>query len=102
MPAPSACLLPTALHMQLSPTPASRSALPEPLQASAFYGDVLRVLVACGAPFLVGGALALTFHTGLQRPTKDLDLFVRHDDWPLIERALREAAPDTELTSPYS
>ena len=99
-PARKACALPFAPHMQTA-THASAKALPEPPQAGAFYGDVLRLLTDCGAPFLVGGALALTFHTGLNRPTKDLDLFVRQGDWPLIEQALRGAGHETDLTYPY-
>jgi hypothetical protein len=84
--------------------PDPRPDLPEPLEAppaAAFYADVLHLLTGCGAPFLVGGALALTFHTGLNRPLKDLDLFVRREDWPLIERTLRDAGHDAELTYPY-
>ncbi|HEV8689998.1 MAG TPA: nucleotidyltransferase, partial [Ideonella sp.] len=69
--------------------PHARAAtLPEPALASAFYADVLRRLTDGGVRFLVGGALALTFHTGRQRPTKDMDLFVQRGDWSLIEQTL--------------
>jgi hypothetical protein len=97
LPKPSQKLIAT---MSLT-APAPHTALPEPADAGAFYADVLRLLAAGGTPFLVGGALALSFHTGMHRPVKDLDLFVRQGDWPLIERTLRDAGHDTELTYPY-
>ena len=44
-----------------------------------------RVLVDAEVPFLVGGAFAHACFTGIRRATKDLDLFIRREDydrWP--------------------
>jgi hypothetical protein len=51
----------------------------------AFYRDAIDILDAAGVPFLVGGAYAFCQYTGIERHTKDFDLFLRRDD---IERAM--------------
>ena len=58
------------------------SANPAPLQqydpnAFRFYRHALEVLAASDVPFLLGGAYAFGYYTGISRHTKDLDLFVR-------------------------
>ena len=53
-----------------------------------FYRDVLTSLDRANVPTLVGGAFAFSHFTGIQRPTKDFDLFVRREH---IERALGDA-----------
>ena len=66
-----------------------------------FYRDVLTSLDRANVPALVGGAFAFSHLTGIQRPTKDFDLFVRRQH---IERALdtlAEAGFHTELTFPH-
>jgi hypothetical protein len=45
-----------------------------------FYRHVLSVLQSERTPFLVGGAYAFAYYTGIVRHTKDLDLFVRPGD----------------------
>lgn len=45
-----------------------------------FYLTVLDALDESGVPYLLGGAFALRHFTGIERDTKDLDLFVRRDD----------------------
>src|SRR5438046_48774 len=67
----------------------------------AFYRQVLTALNDAGIPFLVGGAFAFAHFTGIQRHTKDLDLFVRRDDYARIERLLRDHGHRTELTYPH-
>src|SRR5258708_25489995 len=52
----------------------------------AFYRDALHVLGESGVPFLVGGAYALQCYTGIQRHTKDFDVFVRPADCQLALR----------------
>ena len=69
-----------------------------PAHKQEFYRHVLRVLNDGGVEYLVGGAYAFTRYTGIARPTKDFDLFVRYDD---IEEALAVLARDgfeTEFT----
>ena len=66
-----------------------------------FYRDVLTSLDGANVPVLVGGAFAFSHFTGIQRPTKDFDLFVRRQH---IERALEtlaDAGFHTELTFPH-
>ena len=66
-----------------------------------FYRDVLTSLERAEVPVLVGGAFAFSHFTGIQRPTKDFDLFIRREH---IERALdtlAEAGFHTELAFPH-
>lgn len=61
----------------------------------------MTTLAAGGVDFLVGGAYAFTPYTGIDRSTKDFDLFVRRTD---IEGALDVLAAhgfETELTFPH-
>jgi hypothetical protein len=44
-------------------------------EAEAFYSDVLRQMAESEIPFLVSGTYALASYTGIDRPTKDLDVF---------------------------
>src|SRR6266542_1912279 len=44
-------------------------------EAEAFYSEVLRLMTDSGIPFLVSGTYALASYTGIDRPTKDLDVF---------------------------
>jgi len=72
-----------------------------PDDAAAFYGRVLRILNESGIPYLVGGAFALERHTGIQRDTRDFDVFVTPEDTP---RTLEEFARHgfrSQLTYPH-
>ena len=68
---------------------------------TAFYRHVLQALDGAGVPFLVGGAYAFAGYTGIQRNTKDLDLFIRREDLARAAQALREAGYPAELTFPH-
>jgi hypothetical protein len=61
------------------------------LEAEECYQDALGALLAGGIPFVVGGAFAVHRHTGVWRPTKDLDFFLEASRIPeafsLLERA---------------
>jgi hypothetical protein len=46
----------------------------------AFYRQAMEVLRRAEVPFLVGGAFAFVHQTGIDRSTKDLDIFVRPGD----------------------
>jgi hypothetical protein len=70
-------------------------------QAKAFYCETLKALNASGIPFLVGGAYALAYYTGIERHTKDLDVFVRREDCPRTLDVLRRAGYPTEMTFPH-
>ena len=49
-----------------------------------FYRDGMQLLLKHNVPFLVGGAWAMAFYTGIKRNTKDLDLYVSSEDIPSI------------------
>lgn len=66
-----------------------------------FYRHVLDILTDGGVPFLVGGAYAFIAYTGVERPTKDLDLFIRRDDFERASALLKQAGYETELSYPH-
>ncbi len=70
-------------------------------QAEAFYRRVLRTVNAAGLPVLVGGAYAFAIYTGIERHTKDLDVFVRRGDYERVTQALRSLGTGPELTYPH-
>jgi hypothetical protein len=80
-------------------------ASPRPPQQSRprrnFYKGVLRALLQHDVPCLVGGTFALEAHTGIRRATKDLDLFIRRDDWHRAARALSLSGITASLTFPH-
>jgi len=69
--------------------------------ARAFYVRTLDLLVGAGIPFLVGGAYALNRYTGIERHTKDFDVFVRREHYVDVTTALAAAGIATELTYPH-
>ncbi|HEX5830524.1 MAG TPA: hypothetical protein VFY16_06045, partial [Gemmatimonadaceae bacterium] len=80
----------------------STSDYSEQMQAARqFYRDVLLALRGGSLPFLVGGAYAFARYTGIKRPTKDFDLFLRPDDFPAALRVLAAAGLDTEASFPH-
>lgn len=56
-----------------------------------FYQDVMQLLERRRIKFLVGGAYALGYYTGLARDTKDFDLMLRPKDVPSALRACQNA-----------
>lgn len=68
---------------------------------AAFYRCVLETLNASGIKFLVGGAYAFNCYTGISRQTKDLDIFIRRQDYESISAALGKIGYETELTYPH-
>lgn len=67
-------------------------------RSHAFYREALMLLGRAHIPFLVGGAYALTRYTGIERYTKDFDLFIQHRDFPRAAKALQAAGFETDLT----
>jgi predicted nucleotidyltransferase len=51
-----------------------------PPAAEAFYSEVLQLMADSGIPFLVSGTYALSKYTGIDRPTKDVDVFAKAGD----------------------
>lgn len=68
---------------------------------AAFYRDVLLRLNAASMPYLVGGTYAFNRYTEINRPTKDLDLFIRRADFELVSEVFRQAGYRCELTFPH-
>jgi len=58
-------------------------------------------LAAADVPFLVGGAYAFTPYTGIDRSTKDFDIFVRRGDVRRALDMLARAGFSTGLTFPH-
>jgi hypothetical protein len=69
--------------------------------ASDFYKRIVQTLAAACVDFLVGGSFAFVRYTGIDRDTKDLDLFLRRADWPDAIEALTADGFETELTFPH-
>ena len=70
-------------------------------RARAFYLRTLDLLAKSGIPFLVGGAYALNHYTGIERHTKDFDLFVRREQYGDVMDVLGKSGIATELTFPH-
>lgn len=66
-----------------------------------FYRRALQALVVAGVPFLVGGAFAHACFTGIRRSTKDLDLFIRRQDYERVGQLMQAHGWRTELTFPH-
>ncbi len=66
-----------------------------------FYRQALSILTEAGVPHLVGGAYAYARYTGIERHTKDFDLFIRKEDFERAARAFEEAGYESELTFPH-
>ena len=77
-----------------------RSDLASPA-SQAVYRRVMETLAAGGVDFLVGGAYAFTPFTGIERSTKDFDLFVRKTEIGRALDVLAAAGFGTELTFPH-
>jgi hypothetical protein len=68
---------------------------------AAFYRRALQTLADAKVPFLVGGAFAHACFTGIRRSTKDLDLFIRRQDYEHVADLMRAQGWHTEMTYPH-
>jgi predicted nucleotidyltransferase len=80
------------------PIPVSPKADP---RAQDFYVDALRHLDQAGVPYVVGGGYAMAYYTGIQRDTKDLDIFLKASDHKWALKVLESAGYGTEYFYPY-
>jgi hypothetical protein len=78
--------------MGLSPT---HSMVETP--SRAFYREAMEVLARAGVPFLVGGTFAFVHQSGIDRSTKDLDIFVRPVDVQRLLEACAGAGYEADL-----
>ncbi|HUR88320.1 MAG TPA: nucleotidyltransferase [Ramlibacter sp.] len=70
-------------------------------ETAAFYRRALQTLTDAKVPFLVGGAFAHACFTGIRRSTKDLDLFVRREDYDRVEHLMKAQGWRAEMTYPH-
>lgn len=80
------------------------AALPETVlseQSVRFYRHALAILKDADIPHLVGGAYAYARYTGIERHTKDFDIFIRQDDFGRAAWAFQKAGYKSELTFPH-
>lgn len=63
----------------------------------AFYREAMEALTKAGVPFLVGGSFAFLHQSGIDRSTKDLDLFVRPEDIHKLLDACAAAGYEADL-----
>ena len=63
--------------------------------AEAFYCEVLQLMAQSEIPFLVSGTYALSSYTGIDRPTKDVDVFAKAGDALRLLAFFREHGFDT-------
>ena len=61
-----------------------------PPEARAFYEESIRLLNESGIPYLLSGTFAVSAYTGIERPTKDLDVFCKAGDYPKILAYFKE------------
>src|SRR4051794_27643641 len=66
-----------------------------------FYIDSMTLMRDGGVPFLVGGAYAYARYTGIERHTKDFDIFIRREDFDRASEVLGKAGYQSELTFPH-
>src|SRR5689334_10475166 len=67
----------------------------------ATYLRAMAALAEAHLPYLVGGTHALSHYTGIQRTSKDFDIFIRRDHFDAVMFALDRAGFMTELTYPH-
>lgn len=70
-------------------------------ESRAFYQSAMRALQQERVPFLVGGAYSFSRYTGIERHTKDFDVFVREADAQRALDVLSAAGYPTEFTFPH-
>jgi hypothetical protein len=73
----------------------------EPQAAVHLYRTALATLLRMRIPFLVGGGYGFRHYTGIERYTKDLDLFVRPRDVHAVLGVLKPVGRGAELVFPH-
>lgn len=66
-----------------------------------FYRDLVRLFSDEALPFLVGGTFALQRYTGIARRTKDIDFFIKREDFDRFKTTLKREGFYVELTFPH-
>jgi hypothetical protein len=84
-----------------SPPPADERGAATVSGAREFYLRTMQALNEAHLAYLVGGGYALGHYTGVERDTKDFDIFVRRTDYDAIMKVLAQHGYQTELTFPH-
>src|SRR5256885_15219876 len=75
------------------------SLIQPPPVAEAFYSEVLQLMAKSEIPFLVSGTYALASYTGIDRPTKDVDVFAKAGDALKMLHYFKERGFDVEIVA---
>ncbi len=70
---------------------------PASCEAQTFYAECLRLLEESEVPYLLAGTYAINAHTGLDRPSKDLDIFCKAGDYPRILTHFQHSGYEIEV-----
>lgn len=70
-------------------------------QSRDFYVHAMELMSDGGVPFLVGGAYAFARYTGIERHTKDFDVFIRREDFRKAQKVFHDAGFESDLTFPH-
>lgn len=84
------------MDQQLKDKPRGSLIQPSPA-AEAFYSEVLQLMAKSGIPFLLSGTYALASYTGIDRPTKDVDVFAKAGDALKMLSFFKENGLDVEI-----
>ena len=84
--------------MQPEPSMSSASAPVLDRATVEFYQQAMRLMEDAKVPFLVGGAYAFAVYTGIERHTKDFDVFIRRGDFERTCKLFENAGYRAELT----
>src|SRR5438552_1880177 len=84
------------MDVQVASKPNGSLIQPSPA-AEFFYSEVLGLMAESGIPFLVSGTYALASYTGIDRPTKDVDVFAKAGDALKILHFCKERGFDVEI-----
>jgi hypothetical protein len=73
----------------------------EPAEVVRFYCAAIVRLLEARVPFMIGGGYAFRHYTGIERWTKDLDLFVRPADVPATLEVLEPVGTHAGVLYPH-
>lgn len=70
----------------------------KPTRTESFYAGSLKILNQTRIPFAIGGTYAVNVYVGMERPTKDLDIFCKAGDYPKILKKFSDLGYKTQIT----
>ena len=84
------------MNVEVASKPKGSLIKPSPA-AEAFYSEVLQLMAKSRIPFLVSGTYALASYTGIDRPTKDVDVFAKAGDALKLLHYFKEHGFEVEI-----